>query len=89
MMRARLSLAAAIGLAVAGVASAGAATVKAPPPQVVYERKRQARAIGAGAVSHLNRSRRGPSWTVAQVKRQARKARNQARHRAHCKRRGR
>ncbi|MGC4076270.1 MAG: hypothetical protein QM702_04410 [Rubrivivax sp.] len=36
----------------------------------------------------LEARKRGPGWTQAQVQRLALKRRNQARHRAHCKRKG-
>ena len=46
----------------------------------------QRKAVRSGGLNHLNGGyRRGPGWSYAHVKRMARKARNQARHRAHCK----
>lgn len=44
------------------------------------------KAIRSGGLRHFTGGyRRGPGWSYAQVKRQALKARNVARHKAHCK----
>lgn len=79
-------------LAVAALAFAGAQGAASqsdplralPTREVVYNVQRKA--VRSGGLAHLHGGyRQGPGWSYAHVKRMARKARNQARHRAHCK----
>jgi len=81
-----------IGLAVAAMmASVGMAM---PVQQGVLQERvtvtstvRQRKGTGFASVSYWNYSS-GPGWTVAQVKRMAKKRRNQQRHRKACRKGG-
>lgn len=82
----RGSIAAALmatGFAVAGpgLATAMAAVGPAVPQRAVSAPKTRRESRTRNPLGGLRAGKRGPGWTVAQVKRMARKARNQARNR--------
>lgn len=50
--------------------------------------RKQRRSILSGGFGGQNRMSRGPGWTVAQVKRMAKKRKNKQRHRKACRKVG-
>lgn len=81
------------GALLATVATAPAAGLtmaeRALPQRAAASVEQRRRQLAAGPAHNRSARRRGPGWTVAQVRRMARKRRNQARHRAACKAGGR
>jgi len=83
----------AVLLAAAALAMAGAQATNptAPQTRVALPVARPAsdlvrNAVRTGSLRHLQGGyKRGPGWSYAHVKRMAKKARNVARHKAHCK----
>lgn len=74
-----------LGLAMAalGPLAHGASEILSVAQTATAPRRRQVRAAHSSGGSHVTRT--GPGWTAAHVKRMARKARNQRRHKSACK----
>jgi hypothetical protein len=77
-------------IALAGLLAVAPATgltlaERALPQRAAATAEQRRRQLDAGPYTYRSSRRRGPGWTVAQVRRMARKRRNQLRHRAACK----
>lgn len=75
-----------LGMTTPGMHEVNRAALPAAAPQLKQRRRELRSARSAWTQRPF---RRGPGWCQAQVQRMARKRRNQQRHRAACKRRGR